>query len=164
MSWTSDALALSSIADNEEMQEQFLEFQSGAVATVGWVTLMTDENGEVFTRDGEIYENVGQLPEWCENDGEIQDAVADALCEELLGFFTEMYDVLCMTVEDNNPDSVDWSQRGHDYILTAGSHGAGFWDRGYSWWVSQELCDAAVGGTGDHSFWFDGEELRYEQC
>lgn len=135
---------------------EFREFCEGATDAVGFVAAMIDENGDVFVRDGEPFEMVDQLPEWQDNEHGIQDVVADKSAEEWMGFFTSQYETLSET-----QGNYGWSGHGHDYVLTAGHHGAGFWDRGYGV-AGDRLTEAAHGGTGSHSFWFAGDALKYE--
>lgn len=149
--YASDVVAMADLT--EEQHERFEDFCSGAVATIGWTT-------HISTEDGAVYEYADETPEWNFNHDDIQDIVLTVNIEELLGFFVECYSELL----DCSPD---FSQHGHDYVLTAGGHGAGFWDRGYPKRLSDALCDAANGGTSSHVFWFESSAddvvLRYEQ-
>lgn len=152
--YASDVVAMADLS--EEQHAQFAEFCDGAVATVGWSSPIATDDGSVFERDGELLEYVDEALEWDTNDGDIQDVVRTANVEEWSGFFVENYADLVSC-------SADFVRHGHDYVLTAGFHGAGFWDRGYTKGVAGRLTESAQGGTESHSFWFEGEALHYEQ-
>lgn len=153
--YVSDVVAMADLS--EERHAKFAEFCDGAVAAVAWTSFINDEEGHIgVVRDGEHYSMVDELPEWQDDDGDIQDVVHTVNVGGWFGFFTENYvDLLSC--------STDFGQHGHDYVLTAGRHGAGFWDRGYAKGVADRLTESAQGGTASHSFWFEGEVLRYEQ-
>ena len=124
------------------------EFTRAAVECVLWTT-------PVYSGESE------EILEECALDHYNCDSVADRIeeenSEEWRGFFETYYSELC-EVEG------DFPQSGYDYVLTAGGHGVGFWDRGYPKRLSDALCEGAEGGTSDHFIWQgEGGELRYAQ-
>lgn len=76
---------------------------NAALATLLWSS--TDDDGEPLDRDHDVTDIV-----WS---AELQEAVA-AFCDECEADLAGM----------------DERQIGHDFILSANRHGAGFWDRG----------------------------------
>lgn len=155
--YASDVIGMADLS--EEQHAQFAEFCDGAVATVAWTSPAFGDDGAIV-----VHEAADESGEWQEDDGDIQDVVRTANLEEWSGFFVENYADLVSC-------SADFVRHGHDYVLTAGFHGAGFWDRGYAKGVADRLTDSAQGGTGSHWFWFEAndaaedglEALHYEQ-
>lgn len=65
-------------------------------------------------------------------------------------------------IDANSDDlaGLDYSQIGHDFILTRNHHGAGFWDRGLGD-AGDRLTDAAH-AYGEIHAWLDGDTIRTE--
>lgn len=124
------------------------EFTRAAVECVLWTTPVYSGESE------EILEDCALDHYGCSS---IADLIEEENSEEWQGFFETYYSELCEVAGD-------FSQSGHDYVLTAGGHGAGFWDRGYPKRLSDALCEGAEGGTSDHSVWQGADGvLRYAQ-
>lgn len=71
-----------------------------------------------------LWSEVGESGEPLDNDYGVADvapALRESLSEELQGFIAEY---------STDLHGMDYSQIGHDFILTRNGHGAGFWDRG----------------------------------
>ena len=124
------------------------EFTRAAVECVLWTT-------PIYSGEPE------ELLEECSLDHPNHDSIRSIIVaeneEEWRGFFETYYSELCEV-------SGSFDQSGYDYVLTAGGHGAGFWDRGYPKRLSDALCEGAEGGTSDHFIWQGGDgELRYGQ-
>ena len=58
------------------------------------------------------------------DDADFSDELAEKIETDCKKFFDENYEIM---VNANR----DFSQHGHDFVLTRNGHGAGFWDRGY---------------------------------
>lgn len=124
------------------------EFTRAAVECVLWTTPIYSGESEEILEDSAL--------NCCDCD-DLADLIKEENSEEWAGFFETYYSELCEV-------SGSFDQSGYDYVLTAGGHGAGFWDRGYPKRLSDALCEGAEGGTSDHFIWQDeGGELRYEQ-
>lgn len=53
----------------------------------------------------------------------------------------------------------DWSQHGHDFLLTRNHHGAGFWDRGYPDNISTQLTENATAYDAHQVFTDDSSRV-----
>lgn len=132
---------------------QIEDFIQSAVICIGWTARVETESGDYFTEEGEIIEHADESAQW----DELQGIVERENREELESFVTEHYESLLSL-------SPDFSQHGHDYVLTAGRHGAGFWDRGYPAEIEGPITRAAHAGTGSHTVWADESgRLHYQQ-
>lgn len=128
------------------------DFVNAAVQTIGWTTHVMTESDEYHLEDGVPIEFADESYQWEDLSNEVE---ADNR-EELVAFFEEHYaDLLSL--------SADFGQHGHDYVLTAGGHGAGFWDRGYPKDIEAPITADARCGTSDHYVWVDSAgTLHYE--
>lgn len=141
---------------------EFRDFCDGATEAIGWSTTFIGENGEPFITVTDpygtesIYEFIEEHPGWSDCLWDVMDANA----EEWLAFFLANYGDMNALIPECR---YGWAGMGHDYVLTAEHQGAGFWDRGYPKDISDRLCESAHNGTEDHSFWIEGEVLKYEQ-
>lgn len=123
------------------------EFIDAAVDCIGWTTVISNGDGSDILgyMDGhDDWDNVRAIVE-AENR------------DELEGFLSVHYGDLMQL-------SPDMSQHGHDYVLTAGGHGAGFWDMGYPADIERPVSASARAGTSSHLSWLDGAgTLHYSQ-
>ena len=132
---------------------QIEDFIQSAVICIGWTARVETESGDYFTENGAPVEFADDSEQW----DELQDIVERENREELEAFVAEHYESL-LTL------SSDFSQHGHDYVLTAGRHGAGYWDRGYPTEIEGPITKAAHAGTESHTVWADeAGRLHYTQ-
>lgn len=132
---------------------QIEDFIQSAVICIGWTARVETESGDYFMENGAPVE----FADWSEQWDELQEIVERENREELEAFVTEHYESLLSL-------SSDFSQHGHDYVLTAGRHGAGFWDRGYPADIEGPITKAAHAGTESHTVWADeAGRLHYQQ-
>lgn len=129
------------------------EFINAAVTAIGWTTYVLTEDGGDLLEDGEPIEFADMSDQW----DVLSTVVETANREELEAFITEHYNELLKL-------SPDMGQHGYDYVVTAGGHGAGFWDRGYPREIEAPITEACRAGTGEHMIWADNTgTLHYEQ-
>lgn len=134
-------------------QSQLDDFVHAAVACIGWTTTVSTESGDYHMEHGGPVE----YADWSDQWDDLSEAVERVNREELEAFATEHYTAL-LALSD------DFSQHGHDYVLTAGRHGAGYWDRGYPSDMERPITEAAHCGTESHSVWADASgRLHYGQ-
>lgn len=100
--------------DITEMQEEQTDYANEAVEaamqTLLWSS--TDDNGEPFDSNYET-EEISE-----EDRDRVRDMILAMIQDPSTWYILEKYDI-------------DPEHFGHDFILTANGHGAGFWDRGY---------------------------------
>ena len=134
-------------------KDELSAFVDAAVTCIGWTTPIVTESGDYYMEHGEPVEHADGSEQW----DTLRAVVEAENREELEAFATEHYDALMEL-------SGDMSQHGHDYVLTAGRHGAGYWDRGYPTDVERPITEAAHAGTGSHLVMADASgRLHYSQ-
>lgn len=124
------------------------DFVNGAVTTVLWTgTYSKGPDSDLETLDAAV--------DGVYDDEALKDQIITANKEEWEAFFTEEEDALRAL----NPD---FGQHGHDFVLTTGGHGAGFWDRGYGD-EGKRLSEICEGYRSSHAFYGDEDALQYEK-
>lgn len=84
-----------------------------------------------------------------ESGDEFTDQVAELLTEDVTAFVADNWDDLLTA-------GVSAAQCGHDFVLTANGHGAGFWDRGLGA-VGDRLTEATRGYSVEAEFALAGD-------
>lgn len=126
----------------------FDDFVNGAVKTVLWTgTYSKGPDSDLETLDEAV--------DGVYDDDVLKAQIIAANQEEWEAFFTEEEDALRAL----NPD---FGQHGHDFVLTTGDHGAGFWDRGYGD-EGKRLSEICEGYRSSHAFYGDPDNLQYEK-
>lgn len=85
---------------------------------------------------------------------EYTDQVMDVIEEDVTAFITDNYQTLVKA-------GVTAAHAGHDFILTANHHGAGFWDRGLGD-AGDKLTEACKGYSFDAEFALWGDQADGE--
>lgn len=107
-----------------------------AAVTLQWsATDVSEDGGEGYPVD--------------EGGDEYTDLVEPLIAEAVTAFVADNYEILIRA-------DVDPAQAGHDFILTANGHGAGFWDRGLGA-AGKTLTEACRGYSFDAEFQLWGD-------
>lgn len=110
------------------------EFTRAAAECLQWQATDASEEGNGYPID---------------SGDEYTEEVAELISEACEGFLESASGFL-------ESDGIPASQAGHDFILSANGHGAGFWDRGYP--HGDELHDLASGYSFECEFALWGDQ------
>lgn len=112
--------------DTQDQAEYIEKAVHSAAVTLQWQATDNTDNGNAYPVT--------------ENGDEYTDDVAALIETDVTAFVTDNYQVLIEA-------GVKAGQAGHDFILTANHHGAGFWDRGLG-----DAGDVLTRATRGYSF------------
>lgn len=111
--------------NHERIQKYVHKFVAGAIETLLWAEVSVECGVEECVYNGQSFDARG---DWELSEDDVDQVTG--VCEDFI--FTNL-DVLF---------TLDPEQCGHDFVLTKGHHGAGFWDRGLGE-IGDSLTDAA---------------------